>query len=104
MVGLAVLAWVIRGYIVKKGWDTRIDDGLSWGSAGLLGIILRPWLITSLAIFTVLVAIVASLAVKPELLQNKRFSLVRLGQAFLPMAKPEPSRPVIPFTLPEGRP
>lgn len=104
MVALAVLAWIIRGVIVSRGWDARIDDGLSWGSAGLLGILLRPWLITGLAIFTLVVAIVASLAVKPELLQNKRFSLVRLGQAFLPMAKPEPSRPVIPFTLPDGRP
>ncbi len=104
MVGLAVLAWIIRGVIVSRGWTDRIDDGLSWGSAGVLGIILRPWLITGLAIFTVLVAIVASLAVKPELLQNKRFSLSRLGQVFVPVPKPPPPRPVIPFTLPDGHP
>jgi hypothetical protein len=103
MVGLAVLAWVIRGFIVSRGWDARIDDGLRWGSAGLLGILLRPWIITGLAIFTLVVAIVASFAVKPELLQNKRFSLSRLGQAFVPGPKPEPRRPVIPLTLADGR-
>ena len=103
MVGLAVLAWIIRGFIISRGWDARIDDGLSWGSAGLLGILLRPWIITGLAIFTLVVAIVASFAVKPELLQNKRFSLSRLGQAFVPLPKPEPRRPVIPLTPVDGR-
>lgn len=105
MVGLAVLAWVIRAVLVRQGWAARIDDGLGWGSksAGLLGIILRPWLITGLAIFTVLVAMVARAALKPEHLQNKRFSLSRLGQAFVPLPKPEPPRPVIPLTLADGR-
>lgn len=105
MVGLAVLSWVIRGVLVHKGWAARIDDGLGWGSKsiGLLGIILRPWLITGLAIFTLLVAIVASFTLKPEHLQSKRFSLSRLGQAFMPMPKPEKSRPVIPFALADGR-
>lgn len=105
MVGLAVLAWVIRGFIVRMGLAARIDDALGWGSksTGVLGIILRPWLITGLAIFSLVVAVIASFAVKPELLQNKQFSMSRLGQAFVPVPKPEPQRPVIPLMLPDGR-
>lgn len=104
MVGLAVLAWIIRGVMVSMGWADRIDEGLSWGSAGLLGILLRPWFVTGLAILMLLVAIVARVALKPELLQSKRFSLSRLGQMFVPGSKPEPPRPVIPFVLADGRP
>jgi len=105
MVGLAVLSWAIRGFLIRKGWAARVDAGLGWGSrsAGLLGIVLRPWLITSLAVFVVLVAMVARVALKPEQLQSKRFSLSRLGQAFVPLPKPEPRRPVIPFALADGR-
>lgn len=104
MAGLAVLSWVVRAAIVRKGWADRIDERLSWGSAGLLGILLRPWFVTGLAILMLLVAIVARVSLKPEQLQSKRFSLSRLGQVFVPVPKPAPPRPVIPFVLADGRP
>lgn len=105
MVGLAALSWIIRGLIIKMGWGARLTDGRGSGSrGGLQGYILHPWGITALAGIMVLVAMVASVTLKPEHLQNKRFALNRLGQVFSPVPKPEPSQPVIPFALADGRP
>lgn len=104
MVGLALLSWVIRAALVRKGWAEHTDDGLGRGSTsgGLLGILLRPWLITTLAVIAVLIAMVARVTLKPQLLQNKRFSLSSLGQVFVPVPKPEPPRPVMPLVRADG--
>lgn len=103
MVGFAALSWIIRALIIKMGWSARLGDG-SVSRGGLQGYILHPWGITALAGIMVIVAMVASVTLKPEQLRNKRFSISKLGQAFTPAPKPEPSPPVIPFVLSGGRP
>ncbi len=103
MAGLAALSWIIRALIIRMGWSARLGDG-SGSRGGLQGYILHPWGITVLAGIMVIVAMVASVTLKPEHLRNKRFSISKLGQAFTPAPKPEPSRPVIPFVLSGGRP
>jgi hypothetical protein len=103
MVGFAALSWIIRGVIIKMGWGARHGDG-SESRGGLQGYILHPWGITVLAGIMVIVAMVASVTLKPEHLRNKRFSISKVGQAFTPATKPEPPRPLIPFLLDGGRP
>ncbi len=103
MVGFAALSWIIRALIIKTGWGARFIDGAG-SRGGLQGYILHPWGITALAGIMVIVAMVASVTLKPEHLRNKRFSISKLGQVFTPVPKPEPAKPVTPFALSDGRP
>lgn len=103
MVGFAALSWIVRALTIKMGWSARLGDG-SGSRGGLQGYILHPWGITALAGIMVIVAMVASVTLKPEHLRNKRFSISNLGQAFVPAPKPEPPPPVIPFVRAGGSP
>lgn len=105
MLGLAVLVWLVRGLVIMMGWSDRIDEGIGSGSlTGLLGYLLRPWLITTLAMVTVLVGVVAGMVIKPEYLQYQRTSWWRPWQMLQPAPKPVGNaRPTVPFTLADGR-
>lgn len=103
MVGLAALSWIVRALIIKMGWGARLNGG-SGTRGGLQHYIVHPWGITALAGIMVIVAMVASVTLKPEHLRNKRFSISKLGQAFTPAPKPEPPRPVIPLARADGSP
>ena len=97
MVGFAILSWALNALLNRQGWLA--------GNSHRMPLLLRPVFSTSLAVFAVLVAIVASVTVDKTLLKNKRFELSRLVKAFSPTPRvPVVHIPIVPVVSPDGRP
>lgn len=97
MVGFAVLSWACNGLVNRQSRLT--------GNSNRLPLLFRPVFSTSLAVFVVVVAMVASITVDKAILKSKRFEMSSLVKAFSPMPHaPVIHASIVPVVSPDGRP